>query len=335
MMQGLLQGGRPTRWMAGFGGRAFGDRVWRERPLQGTALVVITLHHSGRARWRLCKKASTIPGCHLLATNLLAETGWKWPHWLVTGSFVMPAASPTPDSPVLELHDVRKTYSEGTSERAVLQGLSLTIDRGEAVVLMGRSGAGKSTLLNLVSGIDLPTSGTIVVHGTDLTALSETERTLFRRTNIGFVFQSFNLISTLTAFENVLLPLELAGASSADARQQAEGVLAHVGLGDRGDSFPDRLSGGEQQRVAIARALAHDPLFVLADEPTGNLDYETGQQVLALLDDLVRETGTTLLVATHDREALDRADRVLHLRGGILHAGIPDFLAETDRPTSE
>lgn len=247
----------------------------------------------------------------------------------------MPAAAPTSDSPVLKLRDVTKTYSEGTTDRAVLQGLSLTIDRGGSVVLMGRSGAGKSTLLNLVSGIDLPTAGEIVVDGTDLTGLSETERTLFRRTNIGFVFQSFNLISTLTVIENVLLPLELAGASSTGAHEQAVEVLDHVGLGDRTDSFPDRLSGGEQQRVAVARALAHDPLFVLADEPTGNLDYETGQQVLALLDDLVRETGTTLLVATHDREALDRADRVLHLRGGIMHEGIPDFLAETARPASE
>ncbi len=235
-----------------------------------------------------------------------------------------------PDSPVLELRDVTKTYSEGTTDRAVLQGLSLTIDRGGSVVLMGRSGAGKSTLLNLVSGIDLPTAGEIVVDGTDLTGLSETERTLFRRTNIGFVFQSFNLISTLTVIENVLLPLELAGHSTDASREQAQSVLDQVGLGDRGDSFPDRLSGGEQQRVAIARALAHDPLFVLADEPTGNLDYETGQQVLALLDDLVRETGTTLLVATHDREALDRADRVLTLHEGTLHDEIPSFLSSSE-----
>jgi len=247
----------------------------------------------------------------------------------------MSAASPSSESPVLALQGITKTYSEGPSEREVLQGLSLTIDRGESVVLMGRSGAGKSTLLNLVSGIDLPTSGQIVVDGTDLTGLSETERTLFRRTNIGFVFQSFNLISTLTVIENVLLPLELAGASLEGARQQAQEVLAHVGLGDRFDSFPDRLSGGEQQRVAVARALAHDPLFVLADEPTGNLDYETGQQVLALLDDLVRETGTTLLVATHDREALDRADRVLHLRGGVLHEELPNFLADAAGPSPE
>ena len=242
----------------------------------------------------------------------------------------------SPDSsPLLQLRDITKTYREGTSDRAVLKGLSLTLDRGTSVVLMGRSGAGKSTLLNLVSGIDLPTSGDIVVDGTNLTELSETERTLFRRQNIGFVFQSFNLISTLTVLENVLLPLELSGTSSDAARHRAEEVLAHVGLGDRGDSFPDRLSGGEQQRVAIARALAHDPLFVLADEPTGNLDYETGQQVLTLLDDLVRETNTTLFVATHDREALDRADRVLHLRGGVLHEEIPSFLGETVPSSAE
>ncbi|MEF8795945.1 MAG: ABC transporter ATP-binding protein [Salinivenus sp.] len=235
-------------------------------------------------------------------------------------------------SPLLRLADVVKTYQEGEAERTVLDDLSLDIARGSSVVLMGRSGAGKSTLLNIVSGIDLPTAGRVVIDGTDLTGLSETDRTLFRRTEIGFVFQSFNLISTLTVVENVLLPLELGGSASADARRRAEAVLDHVGLGDRLDGFPDRLSGGEQQRVAVARALAHDPVFVLADEPTGNLDYETGEEVLALLYDLVRDTDTTLLVATHDREALDRADRLLHLRGGVLHEEVPDFL--TDAPAS-
>ncbi|MFO8099678.1 MAG: ABC transporter ATP-binding protein [Salinibacter sp.] len=231
-------------------------------------------------------------------------------------------------SPLLRLDDVTKTYREGDAERAVLQGVSLTIDRGAFVVLMGRSGAGKSTLLNLVSGIDRPTSGHVVVDGTDLTALSETKRTLFRRQHIGFVFQSFNLISTLTVTENVLLPLELSGTTTADARTQALSVLEQVGLADRGDAFPDRLSGGEQQRVAVARALAHDPLFVLADEPTGNLDYETGQQVLTLLGDLVRDTNTTLLVATHDRTVLDRADRTLTLHDGTLHDRLPEFLSD-------
>ena len=237
----------------------------------------------------------------------------------------MPDASPA--SSLLRLTDVVKTYREGETERTVLDHVSLALEPGSSVVLMGRSGAGKSTLLNIISGIDLPTAGRVVIDDTDLTELSETDRTLFRRSQIGFVFQSFNLISTLTVVENVLLPLELGGAASEQARRRAEAVLDHVGLGDRLDSFPDRLSGGEQQRVAVARALAHDPLFVLADEPTGNLDYETGQQVLALLYDLVRDTGTTLLVATHDREALDRADRVLHLKGGVLHEEVPDFVS--------
>ncbi|MFP4228244.1 MAG: ABC transporter ATP-binding protein [Salinivenus sp.] len=239
-------------------------------------------------------------------------------------------------APLLRLDDVTKTYREGETDRSVLRGVSLTIDRGAFVVLMGRSGAGKSTLLNLISGIDVPTSGRVVVDDTDLTALSETKRTLFRRRHIGFVFQSFNLISTLTVAENVLLPLELSGTAPADAQERAQAVLERVGLGDRGDAFPDRLSGGEQQRVAVARALAHRPLFVLADEPTGNLDYETGQKVLTLLGDLVRETDTTLLVATHDRTVLDRADRTLTLHDGTLHDRLPEFLSDDGRqPTSE
>lgn len=245
----------------------------------------------------------------------------------------MTATTPAPSS-LVRLDDVTKTYHEGGTSRAVLRDVSLTIDRGASVVLMGRSGAGKSTLLNLVSGIDLPTSGHISIDGTDLTHLSETDRTLFRRSHIGFVFQSFNLISTLTVAENVLLPLELAGDDSAHSRDRATDVLDKVGLIDRGDSFPDRLSGGEQQRVAVARALVHDPLLVLADEPTGNLDFETGQQVLSLLADLVTETDTTLLVATHDHTALERADRVLTLHNGTLRDELPGFLSEEDAPTA-
>ncbi len=224
---------------------------------------------------------------------------------------------PSP-SPLVRLHDLRKTYREGERERVVLDGVSVEIARGAFVVLMGRSGSGKSTLLNLISGIDLPDSGKIAVGETDLTALSEKERTLLRRRHVGFVFQSFNLIPTLTVEENVTLPLELSGRLDAQAREEALAVLERVGLADRADSFPDRLSGGEQQRVAIARALAHDPLLILADEPTGNLDYDTGRQVLDLLDTLVREAGKTLLIATHDRDLLGRADRVLELQGGRL-----------------
>ena len=229
-------------------------------------------------------------------------------------------------SPLLQLEALTKTYREGDRDRSVLQAVSLKLERGSFSVLMGRSGAGKSTLLNLISGIDLPTSGRVRIGETDLTSLSETERTLFRREHIGFVFQSFNLISTLTVGENVRLPLELAGESPRADRERAEAMLDRVGLADRADAFPDRLSGGEQQRVAVARALAHDPLLVLADEPTGNLDYETGQAVLTLLGDLVEDTGTTLLVATHDPEVLPRADRVLHLHGGSLHEEIPEYV---------
>lgn len=229
-------------------------------------------------------------------------------------------------SSLLELEDVTKVYHEADTERTVLDEVSLRLEHGTSVVLMGRSGAGKTTLLNLTSGIDLPTEGRVRIDGTDLTRLSETERTLFRRRHIGFIFQSFNLISTLTVGENVRLPLELGGMPSPTARDHASNILERVDLADRADSFPDRLSGGEQQRVAVARALAPDPLFVLADEPTGNLDYDTGNQVLTLLADLVSETETTLLVATHDHAALDRADRVLHLLGGTLHEGVPDFV---------
>jgi len=232
----------------------------------------------------------------------------------------------TDSSPLVELDALTKTYREGEQDRHVLRDLSLQLNRGAFCVLMGRSGAGKSTLLNLISGIDLPTSGHVRIGGTDLTAKSETERTKFRRANIGFVFQSFNLISTLTVGENVRLPLELAGERPRADRDRAHEMLDRVGLADRADDFPDRLSGGEQQRVAVARALAHEPLLVLADEPTGNLDYETGQAVLTILGDLVEDTGTTLLVATHDPEVLPRADRVLHLHGGTLHEEVPEYV---------
>lgn len=224
---------------------------------------------------------------------------------------------------LVQAQGLTKVYQEGDQERVVLDELTLTIRRGELVVLMGRSGSGKSTLLNLISGIDRPTSGAVVIGGRTLTQLSEEERTLFRRRHIGFVFQSLNLISTLTAAENVRLPMELAGRED-EAPERAQALLAAVGLEGRGGSFPDRLSGGEQQRVAVARALAHDPLLVLADEPTGNLDYETGQRVMTLLDKLVREREKTLLIATHDRDLLGQADRVLHLKGGQLSERAPD-----------
>ncbi|WP_028567158.1 ABC transporter ATP-binding protein [Salisaeta longa] len=231
-------------------------------------------------------------------------------------------------APLIALRDVVKSYQEGDTTRTVLNGLDLSLDGGAFVVLMGRSGAGKSTLLNIISGIDRPDAGRVRIGDTELTTLNETERTRFRRRHIGFIFQSFNLISTLTVAENITLPLELSGALDDAAEQRALEVLNRVGVPNRGDSFPDRLSGGEQQRVAVARALSTEPLLVLADEPTGNLDYETGQQVLDLLTTLVRDTGTTLLVATHDRALADRADRVLTLhQGRLTEARLQDVAA--------
>jgi putative ABC transport system ATP-binding protein len=200
----------------------------------------------------------------------------------------------------------------------VLDAVDAEVAPGEFVVLVGRSGSGKSTLLNLIGTIDAPTSGEIYIDDTALSALDETGRALLRRRRIGFVFQSFNLIPTLTAAENLLLPLELNGVTGTAATARVAECLAAVGLADCGLRFPEELSGGEQQRVAIARALVHLPGLVLADEPTGNLDLETATAVISLLDALCRDSGTTLVMATHSREVIGRADRVLAVRGGRL-----------------
>jgi putative ABC transport system ATP-binding protein len=221
-------------------------------------------------------------------------------------------------TPAVELRQLGKTYREGEAERVVLRDVSLTIARGEIVVLVGRSGSGKSTLLNLIAGIDRPTAGNVAVNGTDLTALDEQARTRFRRRHIGFVFQFFNLIPLLTVEENLLLPLDLNGRADAKGVARARALLERVGLAGRGDGFPERLSGGEQQRVAIARALIHEPALVLADEPTGNLDADTAAGVLDLLDTLARETGQTVLMATHSREVMGVADRIFTIERGAL-----------------
>jgi putative ABC transport system ATP-binding protein len=220
--------------------------------------------------------------------------------------------------PAVELRSLTKLYREGDSERAVLRDVNATLWLGEIVVLVGRSGSGKSTLLNLISGIDHPTSGAVLVNGTDLTALDERARTLFRRERIGFVFQFFNLVPLLTVEENLLLPLELVGRADAPGRARARGLLERVGLADRARAYPDRLSGGEQQRLAVARALVHDPALVLADEPTGNLDAETAKVVLELLDQLAREMGKTVVMATHSAEVVGTADRVFLVQHGQL-----------------
>ena len=222
---------------------------------------------------------------------------------------------------LIRLEKLCKAYTEAGVTRTILNELDREFYAGEFVALLGKSGSGKSTLLNLISGIDAPTTGDVVLveNGREvrLTALSEHERTLFRRRNIGIVFQFFNLIPTLTVQENVTLPLELMGQGR-EARRRAQELLDRVGLGNRLNTYPDKLSGGEQQRVAIARALAHDPLLILADEPTGNLDEDTGETVLGLLLELTRDAGKTLFMATHAPEVAQLATRVLHLDHGHL-----------------
>jgi putative ABC transport system ATP-binding protein len=222
------------------------------------------------------------------------------------------------ETPLVELRALTKSYPEGAGERVVIRDLSAGIRRGETVALLGRSGSGKSTLLNLIGGIDTPTAGEVLLDGTNMTALSEQKRTLFRRRHIGLVFQSFNLIPTLTVMENLLLPLELNGTTGKSARAAAWDLLGKVGLADRSGAYPDRLSGGEQQRVAVARAVVHEPVLLLADEPTGSLDAETGTRVLDLLVGLARTGWRTMVVVTHSDAVARAADRVLVIREGRL-----------------
>jgi putative ABC transport system ATP-binding protein len=218
----------------------------------------------------------------------------------------------------LRIADLCKDYQEGGLTRRVLEHTSLEVAQGEFIAILGKSGSGKTTLLNLISGIDRVDCGEVYLDGVRLTGLKDTERTLFRRKKIGFIFQFFNLIPTLTVWENVILPLELNNRLDPAGAAHARDLLATVGLAGREKTYPDRLSGGEQQRVAIARALVHDPALVLADEPTGNLDDETGRHVLTLLDSLTRQAGKNLILVTHSTEAAGYADRVFALHDGQL-----------------
>ncbi|MFM8331276.1 MAG: ABC transporter ATP-binding protein [Candidatus Methylumidiphilus sp.] len=228
-----------------------------------------------------------------------------------------PHANPTA---LLRLEAVRCGYREAGAWREILCGIDLTVQPGEQIALLGQSGSGKSTLLHLVGGLDLPSAGRIEAGGVSLADLGEPARSLWRRRHIGFIYQFFNLIPTLSVLENVLLPLELNGVAERAGRRTALDLLAEVGLADRAASYPDRLSGGEQQRVALVRALAHQPQWVLADEPTGNLDAATGEKVLDLLDRLVRAQGRTLILVTHSAEVARRADRIIRLADGRLAA---------------
>jgi ABC-type lipoprotein export system ATPase subunit len=212
--------------------------------------------------------------------------------------------------------DVRKAYRQGENEIVALAGVSIDIPRGAFAAIMGPSGSGKSTLLHLMGGLDRPSGGELLVDGRLIGQMADDEVTLFRRTNIGFVFQFFNLLPTLTALENVTLPLVLDGQSKAEADQRAALLLEKVGLEKRRHHLPEALSGGEIQRVAIARALAFNPPILLADEPTGNLDSKTGQDVLSLLRQINQERGSTVVMATHSQEAAHCADRTIYLRDG-------------------
>ncbi len=215
---------------------------------------------------------------------------------------------------MIELRGVSKTVMSGTQPLTILHPLDFTIGSGECVAIVGPSGSGKSTLLGLLAGLDAPSTGTILVDGVDITKLSEDELARVRGEKIGFVFQSFHLVPSLTALENILVPMEIAGRRDAGARGKQ--LLAEVGLAERGHHYPSQLSGGEQQRVAIARALANDPPILMADEPTGNLDSQTGRVILDLLLGVHQTRHSTLILVTHDRELADRADYRLTLRDG-------------------
>ncbi|HTK47664.1 MAG TPA: ABC transporter ATP-binding protein [Gemmatimonadaceae bacterium] len=222
---------------------------------------------------------------------------------------------------MLEARQLTKEYQSGDHRLAVLRDVSFTIPDGAFVAIVGPSGSGKTTLLGLLAGLDVPSHGTVLLDGDDLSRLSEDRRAQLRGAKVGFVFQSFQLIPTLTALENVQVPLELRGDDGAPAR--ARELLARVGLGERAHHFPNQLSGGEQQRVAIARAFSNAPKLLFADEPTGNLDSETGTRIVELLETLNRESGTTIVMVTHDLALARRAERIIRLADGTVTSDAP------------
>jgi putative ABC transport system ATP-binding protein len=219
---------------------------------------------------------------------------------------------------LIVLREVAKTYRRGSEELHVLQGVSLTVDKGDFVAFMGPSGSGKTTLLNLLGGLDVPTVGSVTVAGDEISRLSRAKLAAWRARHVGFVFQMYNLIPVLSAFRNVELPLLLTPLSRAERKRHVETALAVVGVADRMHHKPQELSGGQQQRVAIARAVVADPTFLLCDEPTGDLDRHSADEILALLEKLSTELGKTILMVTHDPKAAERAHATLHLDKGVL-----------------
>ncbi len=219
---------------------------------------------------------------------------------------------------MLTVSQLSKSYPSGEGRQVIFSDLSLTVNQGEVVALLGASGSGKTTLLNLLSGIDSPDSGNVIINDVDIHSLDENGRTLLRRHNLGFVFQFFNLIPTLTVAENIALPMQLVDKAAADISDMVKNLLQKVGLAGTQNRYPETLSGGEQQRVAIARALAHQPKVLLADEPTGNLDEQTGETIIDLLNQLAREQQITMLIVTHSQQVAHSADRMLTLQQGSL-----------------
>lgn len=227
-----------------------------------------------------------------------------------------PSASPENEDHIIEVHDVWKTYSMGDQEVHALRGVSLDVIRGEYLSIMGPSGSGKTTLFNMVGALDRPSRGTVVVNAIEMGSLSQAQIAYLRCHNIGYIFQSFNLIPVMTALENVALPMVFSGMKKSEYEEKAAHKLTQVGLGERLKHNPYELSGGQQQRVAIARAIANDPDLVLADEPTGNLDLKTGQEIIELLQRLQSDSGVTIVTNTHDHKMLVASDRVVDLRDG-------------------